>query len=346
MGNSPSVENAAARSTEAQEALTEFANQNTQKAMAYQKEFRVKVDAELLRAGITDQTFPITDGIEQQVEFASEFNVDGITAVVSASLNQLAAVTSGPAGATLATATSPTAFKSYVQVVEAIGASLKSSSSTSGAYTFQITKIGPGIFAFISATSANLTDTKLFGSEVVSSASFVFTFARSLQDIENTNGYEAAANASAATIILQTNTLIYSARVASESIIQLKVAQGDLITALINQSITLEEYDTLDEIFELKLEDWIGRQTNRAAATNLVQQMHITQDLDSTHLRKIKNALVSPSLRAACDNKKMDHLEKCMCKVQARVNAATLSKYITLIPNYSLAFKCQAFGNE
>ena len=45
----------------------------------YQAEFREKTKTELERAGITDQTFPLATGIQQQTENASEFNVDKIS---------------------------------------------------------------------------------------------------------------------------------------------------------------------------------------------------------------------------------------------------------------------------
>ena len=45
----------------------------------YQVEFREKTKTELERAGITDQTFPLATGIQQQAENASEFNVDKIS---------------------------------------------------------------------------------------------------------------------------------------------------------------------------------------------------------------------------------------------------------------------------
>ena len=45
----------------------------------YQAEFRKKTKTELERAGITDQTFPLATGIQQQTENASEFNVDKIS---------------------------------------------------------------------------------------------------------------------------------------------------------------------------------------------------------------------------------------------------------------------------
>ena len=44
-----------------------------------QAEFREKTKTELERAGITDKTFPLATGIQQQTENASEINVDKIS---------------------------------------------------------------------------------------------------------------------------------------------------------------------------------------------------------------------------------------------------------------------------
>jgi len=344
--NSPSVARAAKHSEAAQKALAEFAEKNKQRAEAHKTVFRETITATFKRAGITDQTFPFDNGIQQQTEYESEFNVDKLTAVVESALKSLQAA-SGPAGPTVETAISPESIKSYVQVVESIGAALKSSGSTSGSFSFQMTRIGPGIFAFISAASANLTDTETFGTETVSCATYVYTFARSIQDIENTSGFMAARDAAAKIIILQTKTLVESARVASHSIIKLKEAQGGLLDKLIDGSLTSDAYEKLDDSFQGELERWEKRQDGRDAATNLVHQKHITHGHDSTQLLKIKTALGPPSQRGEfgvndsdpTHSKKMDQLEKSKRRVQARVDVATLANYVTLVSNHSLAAK-------
>ena len=82
-------------SARAQKWSAEFAKENKAGAEAYQEadfreayqeaeswyraEFREKTKTELERAGITDQTFPLATGIQQQTENASEFNVDKIS---------------------------------------------------------------------------------------------------------------------------------------------------------------------------------------------------------------------------------------------------------------------------
>ena len=333
---SPSVERVAEKSAEATKALAEFAKMNKEGAQAYEAEFRKKIDVELMRAGITDQTFPLATGIDTQTEYASEFNIDNITGVVEATLLSLQAVTAGgPAGPTLDAATSPAAFDSYAQVVQSIGASLKSSSESSSTFTFQMTKIGPGIFAFISAQSANLKDVETFGEEAVSSITFVFTFAQSIQDIENTTGYEAARNAAEAITILKTKTLIESAIIASDTIIKLKQAQADLVDGLISGEFSVVQYDNLDNLFGQQIQVWEGRQNGLrqnagfSPVTSLVLQKHITEDLDSVLLLKLK-ALTASGAR--CDVHSV--AKKVLERVLARRAAA--KPYLTLVSNYSL----------
>lgn len=293
---SASVERAAARSNKAQQALLEFAGKNKAAAVAYEAEFRKKITSELERAGVTDQKFPLATGIEQHTEYASEFNVDKITGVVKDALHSLQEV-SKEGAPTVETATSPEAFDSYVQVVQSIGASLKSSSETSSSFTFQMTKIGPGIFAFISAQSANLTDVETFGEEAVNSLTFVYTFARSIQDIENTNGYEAAKNAAEQIAIIRAKTLVESAKIASETIIELKKAQAALINAVISGKYNAKQYDELDHEYQKVINIWEARQNGRSGSallTNLALQKHTMEELDSVLLRKLKALTTSP----------------------------------------------------
>jgi hypothetical protein len=258
--SSPSVVSVAAKSAKATNSLAEFAKKNREGAEAYEAEFRTTIKEELMRAGITDQTFPLATGIQTQTEYASEFNVDNITGVVSDALMSLEAVAAGPAGPTLDTATSPEAFDSYVHVVQSISASLKSSKPSSG-FTFQTTKIGPGIFAFISAQSADITDIETFGEEAVSSITFVYTFAQSIQDLENTTGYLAAKNAAQKISILKTKTLIQSANIASETILKLKQAQANLVDGLTSGRYTAVQYATLHKAFGDKIELWEAQQS-------------------------------------------------------------------------------------
>jgi len=332
---SASVERAAEKSQKAEKALADLAKQNKEAAEAYEDEFFEKINAYLERAGITDATYPLVTGLQYQTEYASEFNVDKITAVVEDALISLQEVSAGPAGPTLDTATSSEAFESYVQVVQSIGASLKSSSDTSSTFTFQMTKVGPGIFAFISAQSTNITDVETFGTEAVSCTTFVYTFARSIQDVENTTGYEAAKNAAEEIAIIRTKTLIESARIASETIITVKQAQADLVNVLISGKYTAVQYAKLDrelgdviKLYETRQNGRNGFSSGSAPVIGLALQKHMMEELDSVLLRKLKALTGS----AQCD------IRGAAMKVLERVHErrAAAKPVLTVVGAYSL----------
>ena len=292
------VSNAAKKSAAAQATLQKFEKDRKNDAKSYEEDFNKKITAELLRAGITDQLFPIVTGIQQQTEYASEFNVDLLAGVVTTALKSFEAATGDDGKATMETATSTEAIDSYVQLVESIAASLKSSSSSSSTFTFQMTKIGPGVFAFISAMSANLTDKQMFGSEAVSCATFVYTFARSLQDIQNTTGYQTAVANSTTEFLFRTQTLIVAAKAAQASIINFKEAQLENVTNLTSGRITVAAYGEMDDVYQSLIDKAMERQLAQFPAyTNVALLKHDLGEGDSTQLRTLK--LKSDQLKRA-----------------------------------------------
>jgi len=283
------VSDTAKKTEKANTVLEEFAKDRENEAKEYEDDFRKKITEELFRAGIDDQTFPVASGIQHQTEYTSEFNVEKIAGVVTGALKSVQAATGDDGKVTMETATSDEAMESYVQLVESIAASLKSSSSSSSNFTFQMTKIGPGIFAFISARAANLTDEKLFGSEAVSCSTFVYTFARSIQDIENTTGYQVAVANSTTEFFFKTETLINSAKVAQESITKFKDAQGANVVEFTSGRITFAAYNAMDDLYQSLVDKAMARQLAEFSNhTNVALLKHSLEESDSTQLRTLK----------------------------------------------------------
>ena len=283
------VSDTAKDSEAANTTLKNFAKNRENDAKEYEDDFQKKITEELLRAGINDQTFPVGSGIQHKTEYASEFNVDKLADVVTTALKSLQAATGDDGKVTMETATSDEAMESYVQLVGSIAASLKSSSSSSSNFTFQMTKIGPGIFAFISASAANLTNKKLFGSEAVSCSTFVYTFARSIQDIENTTGYQVAVANSATEFLFRTQTLINSAKAAQESITNFKQAQVANVVEFTSGKMTYAAYSELDDVYQSLVDKAMVRQLAEFSNhTNVALLKHSLEESDSTQLRTLK----------------------------------------------------------
>ena len=283
------VSDTAKRSEAANTTLKNFAKNRENDAEEYKDEFQKKITEELLRAGINDQTFPIALGIQHQTEYASEFNVDKLADVVTSALKSVQAATGDDGKVTMETATSDDAMESYVQLVGSIAASLKSSSSSASNFTFQMTKIGPGMFAFISARAANLTDEKLFGSEAVSCSTFVYTFARSIQDIENTTGYQVAVANSTTEFLFRTQTMINSAKAAQESITLFKQAQVDNVADFTSGKKEFAAYNELDDKFQFAIDKAMDKQlAHFSKDTNVTLLVHSLDESNSRMIRTIK----------------------------------------------------------
>jgi len=294
------VATAAQKSEKAMKVLNDFTAKVMAQATAYEAKFKEQVTAELKLSGITDETYPIAFGIQQQTEYTSEFNVGKIADVVKALLKTLGTVVGKDGKVTVATATSADAINSYTQFVSSLAASLRSSSSSSSAFTFQMTKVGPGIFACISAMTANIKDEDTFGSEAVSSTVFVYTFAESLTDLKLSTNFNIE--------LIRQQTRLQAHEIAAKNIITLKNAQSNYLRKFANGDLPYDQYQNINQDLQKAIDQQEAELDNmKSPAVSLVAVRMSLAEQDMVQLLTIESLL-------ACSNsetktKNLKHLK-------------------------------------
>lgn len=178
---SGSVEKVSKNHTNAAEQIKKLeaalqANQTT-----YKNEFFAQIAQSLASAKITDAR-QLEYAENMKTEYTSEFSLDKIAAVVVAALNAVVAAKDP---------TSPTpgmdkeAIEAYTAVVNTVAEAAKSSSQSSSSLAYSMSRLCPGIYAFLQAKSTSILDEDTFGSEAVSVTSIFYRVMQSIDDIKN-----------------------------------------------------------------------------------------------------------------------------------------------------------------
>lgn len=143
--------------------------------------FFSEIDSHLASAKITDAR-QLEYASDMKIEYTSEFSLDKIAAVV-VSVLKAAIAANNP--------TSPTpgmdkeAIEAYTMVVNTVAEAAKSNSQSSSSLSFSMSRLCPGMFAFLMAKSTNILDEDTFGSEAVTATSIFYRVMQSIDDIKN-----------------------------------------------------------------------------------------------------------------------------------------------------------------
>jgi hypothetical protein len=277
---SPSVQSAADRTSNALKAVEQLELAVKKRVDTYKTDFDNRTKYALKKAKISDATL-MTMGIETKVEYANEFSIDAITTVINNAIKAYGAATSDTGGtesaSITAAATSDSALESYVDLITSIGEAAKSSAQTASSFSFQMTRMGPGMFLFISATSVNLYDKDTFGTETVSATTFTYKIMRSVDDIKATTAFD--------NILIQAGMFKSAAEIDAESIEKWKKVQLGLIDQITGESggITIEQYMEKDASIEKQVQDAMERLDNEHFATPLQPQGRLLQAGNQVH---------------------------------------------------------------
>jgi len=153
-----------------------LAQEEVEKASFYNN-----IKMHLADAKITDAT-QLEYAFNMKTEYTSEFSLDKIANVVVAALKAVAAAKDP---------TSPTpgmdkeAIEAYSNVVNTVAEAAKSNSQSSSSISFSMSRLAPGIYAFLQAKSTSILDEDTFGSEAVSCTSIFYRIMQSIDDIKN-----------------------------------------------------------------------------------------------------------------------------------------------------------------
>lgn len=178
---SGSVEKVAKNHSNAAAQVKQLEDSLQAKADVYKTAFYDDIAKHLADAKITDAK-EIEYAFNMKTEYVSEFSLDKIAAVVVAALNAVVAAKDP---------TSPTpgmdkeAIEAYAAVVNTVAEAAKSNSQSASSMSFSMTRLAPGIYAFLQAKSTNILDEDTFGSEAVSSTAILYRIMQSIDDIKN-----------------------------------------------------------------------------------------------------------------------------------------------------------------
>jgi hypothetical protein len=162
------------------ELLAEEADQRTK--------FFARIDESFKQSDISDGR-QVSYDVDIKTEFTSEFSLDKIAGVIVKSLNALAK-TLDPTVPN--PAMSPDAIEAYTGVVSAVAEAAKSSSNVSATLSYSMTRMGPGVYAFLFAKTESIRDEALFGTEAITSTAIFHRIMQSIDDLKNSEAFNAA----------------------------------------------------------------------------------------------------------------------------------------------------------
>ena len=186
-----------------------------------------EIDANLAKAKITD-AIQMEYASNMKVEYTSEFSLDKIAQVIVAVLQAVVAA-KNPASPT--PGMDKEAIEAYINVVNTVAEAAKSNSQSSSSLSFSMTRLSPGIYAFLMAKSTSLLDEDTFGSEEVTATSIFYRVMQSIDDIKNQAKFGLAI-------------------IDSKILLDMKALQHGLIARLANGNIDIDTWVTLDSKYE------------------------------------------------------------------------------------------------
>lgn len=223
MGVSPSVQDAADATVNAQKAVDRLQAALEAEKTNYENKFFAQINENFAKLGINDAQ-AIDYNYSIKTEYTSEFSLDKIVGIVTAAL-QAAIAAQNPLAA--APATSPEALNAYSDVVVKVGEAAKSSSQSAASLSFSMNRLSPGLFAFLYAASTNITDEALFGTEAVTSTVIFYRFMQSIEDIKRQAAFGEAV-------------------IDYENLMNMKTLQAGLTDRLAKGEITVNDWQVLD----------------------------------------------------------------------------------------------------
>lgn len=228
---SPSVKRVADKTANAQQQIDKLEQMLQSRDQELKKSFLGKIDERLAAAKVSDAR-EVGYNSAIKTEFTSEFSLDKIADVVKAGLKAAAAATDPKVPSP---ATSPAAMAAYADVVTTVAEAAKSSSTSASSLTFSMTRLCPGLFAFLFASSVSIKDQETFGTEAVTATVIYWRLMESIDDIRNETKWGAAL-------------------IDAQSLLLMKHLQCGLADSIANGTLTIEEWDKKDSLYEKAIE--------------------------------------------------------------------------------------------
>ncbi len=239
----PSVERVADKTVNAQQQLEKLTNEVKAQKDKLLTEFNGKVNESLKNARISDGTL-LGSNDYIKTEYSYEFSLDKITAVIKDTLKAIAA---NKESKSFKDAFSDEAVKSYTDLVNSVSEAAKSKSSATASISFSMNRLAPGVFAFLSATSASMLEEETFGSESITSTIIFYQLLYSIDDLKNQQSFDEAA-------------------IDVQNLLNMKRVQAALTDSLANGTITIDDWMARDEKLNAAVERLRARLEERGFA--------------------------------------------------------------------------------
>lgn len=238
-----SVERVADKSVNAQKQLDKLTESVKAQRDTLLDEFDGKVGENLKRARVSDGTL-LGSNDYIKVEYSYEFSLDKITSVIKDTLKAIAA---NKDSKSFQDAFSDKAVESYTDLVNSVSEAAKSKSTAAASISFSMNRLAPGVFAFLSATSASLLEEETFGSESITSTIIFYQLIYSIDDLKNQQSFDEAA-------------------IDIQNLMNMKRVQAALTDSLADGSITIDDWMARDEKFNAAVERLRARLDERGFA--------------------------------------------------------------------------------
>ncbi|EKS7767967.1 hypothetical protein RYR28_002115 [Edwardsiella piscicida] len=228
---SGSVESVADKSVAARQQIEKLQDMLSSQDAAHKEKFMALVNDNLAQANILDGR-QISSNSDIKTEYTSEFSLDKIANVVIKALDAVAKATDplvpNPA-------TSPDALAAYGDLVNSVAEAAKSSSKAAASLSFSMTRLSPGMFSFLYATTVNILDEDTYGTEAVCSTAVYYCFIQSIDDIKSQAEFN-------------------SALIDAQSLIHMKTLQAALIDELSDGSIDINVWTAKDTAYSAAIQ--------------------------------------------------------------------------------------------
>ena len=256
------VETVADNTKKAADQIKKLQDMLNQQDSEFQAAFQKKIDKSYLDAKITDARL-LTENMDIKTEYSSEFSLDKIAAVVTSALKTVAAVKNSKNPAPY---TSEEAIAAYTDTVNSVAEAAKSSSTSASSLSYSFTRVSPGTFALLYASSVSIKDEDTFGTEAVTSTAIYYRLVESLDALKSETAFNEAA-------------------IDAANLINLKLIQAALTDGLASGMLTIDEWSAKDAAMSAAVER-VQKRLDSAAFTTLLAKPK-KEDLAPSEAEKV-----------------------------------------------------------
>lgn len=236
----PSVVRVADKSVNAQNQLDKLTESVKAQRDTLLNEFETRVGENLKKARVSDGTL-LGSNDYIKVEYSYEFSLDKIASVIKDTLKAIAV---NKDSKSFQDAFSDEAVESYTDLVNSVSEAAKTKSTATASLSFSMNRLAPGIYAFLSATSASLLEEETFGNESITSTIIFYQLIYSIEDMQNQKQFDEAA-------------------IDIQNLMNMKRIQASYTDMLANGKMGIQEWMTRDEEAELAIQRLSARVDKR-----------------------------------------------------------------------------------